>query len=50
MNVGIDGVVVVNCVCNLKMKIEGYNVDNDSYCDMVVVGIIDLVKVVCMVF
>jgi len=45
-NAGTDGAVVVNRVRKLKSKNEGYNADNDTYCDMVEAGVIDPAKVV----
>jgi len=45
-NAGVDGPVVVNRVRQLKGKNEGYNADNDTYCDLVAAGVIDPAKVV----
>jgi len=45
-NAGTDGAVVVNRVRKLKTKNEGYNADNDTYCNMVEAGVIDPAKVV----
>ena len=45
-NAGKDGAVVVSRVRAMK-KTEGYNADNDTYCDLVEEGVIDPAKVVC---
>ena len=45
-NAGSDGAVVVNRVRKLKNKNEGFNADNDTYCNLVEAGVIDPVKVV----
>ncbi len=45
-NAGFDGAVVVNRVRRMKGKNDGYNVEKDSYCDLVEAGIVDPAKVV----
>ena len=45
-NAGLDGAVVVNRVCQLKGKNEGYDANLDRYCDLVDAGIVDPAKVV----
>ena len=45
-NAGLDGAVVVNRVLQMKGKTDGYDANNDSYCDLVAAGIVDPAKVV----
>lgn len=45
-NVGVNGVVVVENV-KVCVGVEGFNVVFGEYVDMLVVGIVDFVKVIC---
>lgn len=45
-NAGVEGAVVVNRVRRMKGKYEGYNVEKDSYCNLVEAGVVDPAKVV----
>ena len=45
-NAGVDGSVVVGKLLEQKKKTNGYDAQNEEYCDMFAKGIIDPVKVV----
>ena len=45
VNAGVDGAVVVNNVLTSKKANYGYDALNDTYCDVVKIGIIDPTKV-----
>ena len=45
VNAGVDGAVVVNTVLTSKKANYGYDALNDTYCDVVKIGIIDPTKV-----
>ena len=45
-NAGVDGSVVVGKLLEQNKKAQGYDAQNEEYCDMFAKGIIDPVKVV----
>jgi chaperonin GroEL (HSP60 family) len=45
-NAGVDGSVVVGKLLEQNKKTQGYDAQNEEYCDMFAKGIIDPVKVV----
>ena len=51
-NAGVDGSVVVGKLLEQKKKTNGYDAQNEEYCDMFAKGIIDPVKVVrtCLLY
>ena len=46
LNAGVDGSVVVGKLLEQNKKAQGYDAQNEEYCDMFAKGIIDPVKVV----
>lgn len=46
VNAGLDGAVVVDNVLKMKGAADGYNADNNTYCDLLKAGVVDPAKVV----
>jgi len=46
VNAGLDGAVVVDNVLKMKGDADGYDADNDTYCDLLKAGVVDPAKVV----
>ncbi|MGN0017328.1 MAG: chaperonin GroEL [Candidatus Avelusimicrobium sp.] len=46
VNAGLDGAVVVDNVLKMKGAADGYDADNDTYCDLLKAGVVDPAKVV----
>ena len=46
VNAGLDGAVVVDNVLKMKGAADGYDAENDQYCDLLKAGVVDPAKVV----
>lgn len=46
VNAGLDGAVVVDNVLKMQGAADGYNADNNTYCDLLKAGVVDPAKVV----
>lgn len=46
VNAGLDGAVVVDNVLKMQGTADGYNADNNTYCDLLKAGVVDPAKVV----
>lgn len=46
VNAGLDGAVVVDKVLSMKGAADGYDAENDTYCDLLKAGVVDPAKVV----
>lgn len=46
VNAGLDGAVVVDNVLKMKGAADGYNADDNTYCDLLKAGVVDPAKVV----
>lgn len=46
VNAGLDGAVVVDNVLKMQGASDGYNADNNTYCDLLKAGVVDPAKVV----
>lgn len=46
VNAGLDGAVVVDNVLKMHGAADGYNADNNTYCDLLKAGVVDPAKVV----
>ncbi|MBO4675616.1 MAG: chaperonin GroEL, partial [Elusimicrobiaceae bacterium] len=46
VNAGLDGAVVVDKVLSMKGTADGYDADNNEYCDLLKAGVVDPAKVV----
>ena len=45
-NAGLDGAVVVDKVLSMKGAADGYDAENNTYCDLLKAGVVDPAKVV----